>query len=201
MKLSLALALVAPAAAFQQSSSTAKAASVVAKAGEMPVPEIGLDPFLSMSTVVPSGKFWDEQESLARRRAVEIKHGRIAMTAFIGMMVQELGITFPGSITLDGSVQFSDIGYGFDAIENIPKFGLFQIIEDPTARQRALTCELQNGRAAMLGVTGAMLHSQLDRDHRLLPHHATSRRRSGELGASPAASSMLRASKRDVRRL
>ncbi|KAH8053483.1 chlorophyll A-B binding protein [Aureococcus anophagefferens] len=180
----------------------------------MPVPEIGLDPFLSMSTVVPSGKFWDEQESLARRRAVEIKHGRIAMTAFIGMMVQELGITFPGSITLDGSVQFSDIGYGFDAIENIPKFGLFQIvafgfiaetaampatqytggpqnlpggydgsagtipggypftnqIEDPTARQRALTCELQNGRAAMLGVTGAMLHSQLDScDHHFYP--------------------------------
>ena len=206
MKLSLALALVAPAAAFQQSSSTAKAASVVAKAGEMPVPEIGLDPFLSMSTVVPSGKFWDEQESLARRRAVEIKHGRISMMAFLGMMVQELGITFPGSITLDGSVKFSDIGYGFEAIENIPKFGLFQIvafgfiaetaampatqytggpqnlpggydgsagtipggypfttqIEDPTARTRALTCELQNGRAAMLGVTGAMIHSQLD---------------------------------------
>ena len=35
-------------------------------------------------------------------------------------------------------------------------------IEDVTARNRALTCELQNGRAAMLGVTGAMIHSQLD---------------------------------------
>ena len=209
MKLSLALALVAPAAAFQQSSSTAKAASVVAKAGEMPVPEIGLDPFLSMSTVVPSGKFWDEQESLARRRAVEIKHGRISMMAFLGMMVQELGITFPGSINLDGSVQFSDIlkdGMGFPAVANIPTFGLFQIvafagfaeigampaaqytggpqnlpggydgsvgtipggypfttqIEDVTARNRALTCELQNGRGAMLGTFGAMLHSELD---------------------------------------
>ena len=31
-----------------------------------------------MTGAVPSGKFWDEQESLARRRAVEIKHGRIA---------------------------------------------------------------------------------------------------------------------------
>ena len=209
MKLSLALALVAPAAAFQQSSSTAKAASVVAKAGEMPVPEIGLDPFLSMSTVVPSGKFWDEQESLARRRAVEIKHGRISMMAFLGMMVQELGITFPGSINLDGSVQFSDIlkdGMGFPAVANIPTFGLFQIvafagfaeigampaaqytggpqnlpggydgsvgtipggypfttqIEDVTARNRALTCELQNGRAAMLGTFGAMCHSCVD---------------------------------------
>ncbi|KAH8068994.1 chlorophyll A-B binding protein [Aureococcus anophagefferens] len=100
------------------------------------------------------------QGVLARRRAVEIKHGRIAMTAFIGMMVQELGITFPGSITLDGSVKFADIGTGFAAIENIPKFGLFQIVafaSSPTAAMPA-----PNGRAAMLGVTGAMIHSQLD---------------------------------------
>ena len=86
--------------------------------------DIGVDP----GPIDPSGPFWDDQEGLARRRAVEIKHGRISMMAFLGMMVQELGITFPGSITLDGSVQFSDIGYGFDAINNIPKFGLFQIV-------------------------------------------------------------------------
>ena len=195
MKLALALALVAPAAAFQ-APATSKASLVVVK------DSIGVDP----GPIEPSGLFWEDKESLARRRAVEIKHGRISMMAFIGMMVQELGITFPGSINLDGSVQFSDIGYGFDAINNIPKFGLFQIvafgfiaetaampatqytggpqnlpggydgsagtipggypfttqIEDPTARTRALTCELQNGRAAMLGVTGAMMHSQLD---------------------------------------
>merc|ERR1719362_1857546 len=111
------------------------------------------------------------------------------MMAFIGMIVEELGVTFPGSINLDGSVQFADIlkdGMGFPAISNIPVFGLFQIvafagfaeigampaaqypggydgsvgtipggypfttqIEDVTARNRALTCELQNGRAAM----------------------------------------------------
>ena len=128
------------------------------------------------------------------------------MMAFLGMMVQELGITFPGSMTLDGSVKFADIGTGFQAIENIPKFGLLQIvafgfiaetaampatqytggpqnlpggydgsigtipggypfttqIEDVTARNRALTCELQNGRAAMLGTFGAMCHSCVD---------------------------------------
>ena len=161
------------------------------------------------------------------------------MMAFLGMMVQELGITFPGSMTLDGpaprprvspsrgrrspgiedaspvdvphagSVQFSDIlkdGMGFPALENVPRLGLLQIvafafvaetaampatqytggpqnlpggydgsigtipggypftnqIEDVTARNRALTCELQNGRGAMLGTFGAMLHSELD---------------------------------------
>jgi len=128
------------------------------------------------------------------------------MAAFIGMIFQELGITFPGSATLDGSVQWADIGTGFDALANIPKFGLFQIVAfifiaetaampagqytggpqnlpggydgrepfipggypftdqvtDPTERTRALTCELQNGRAAMLGTFGAMCHSCVD---------------------------------------
>merc|ERR1712216_964979 len=35
-------------------------------------------------------------------------------------------------------------------------------IEDPEARDRALNVEIQNGRAAMLGVFGAMCHSMLD---------------------------------------
>merc|ERR1712072_1414209 len=55
----------------------------------------------------------------------------ISMMAFLGMMVQELGITFPGSMTLDGSVQFSDIlkdGMGFAALSNVPTFGLAQIL-------------------------------------------------------------------------
>ena len=81
--------------------------------------------------------FWEDQEGLARRRAVEIKHGRIAMMAFIGMIVEELGVTFPGSINLDGSVQFADIlkdGMGFPAISNIPVFGLYQCINQMRPR-------------------------------------------------------------------
>ncbi|CAH0375247.1 unnamed protein product, partial [Pelagomonas calceolata] len=196
-KLALAL-LAAPAVAFVAPGQQA-ASKVVVKG------DIGVDP----GPIDPSGPFWEDQEGLARRRAVEIKHGRISMMAFLGMMVQELGITFPGSINLDGSVQFSDIlkdGMGFPAVANIPTFGLFQIvafagfaeigampaaqytggpqnlpggydgsvgtisggypfttqIEDVTARNRALTCELQNGRAAMLGTFGAMCHSCVD---------------------------------------
>ena len=48
-------------------------------------------------------------------------------------------------------------------------------IEDVTARNRALTCELQNGRAAMLGTFGAMCHSCVDScDHHFfypIPHN------------------------------
>ena len=196
-KLALAL-LAAPAVAFVAPGQQA-ASKVVVKG------DIGVDP----GPITPGGFMFEDTEGLARRRAVEIKHGRISMMAFLGMMVQELGITFPGSINLDGSVQFSDIlkdGMGFPAVANIPTFGLFQIvafagfaeigampaaqytggpqnlpggydgsvgtipggypftsqIEDVTARNRALTCELQNGRAAMLGTFGAMCHSCVD---------------------------------------
>ena len=52
------------------------------------------------------------------------------------MIVEELGVTFPGSINLDGSVQFADIlkdGMGFPAISNIPVFGLYQCINQIVA--------------------------------------------------------------------
>ena len=99
-KLALAL-LAAPAVAFvapgQQS------ASKVVVSGD-----IGVDP----GPITPSGLMWEDQEGLARRRAVEIKHGRISMMAFLGMMVQELGITFPGSLTLDGPPAAREVGFG-----------------------------------------------------------------------------------------
>ena len=93
-KLALAL-LAAPAVAFVAPGQQA-ASKVVVKG------DIGVDP----GPITPSGFMFEDTEGLARRRAVEIKHGRISMMAFLGMMVQELGITFPGSINLDGSVQF-----------------------------------------------------------------------------------------------
>merc|ERR1712060_768780 len=155
------------------------------------------------------GGFVDEVDSFARRRAVEIKHGRISMMAFLGMMVQELGVTFPGSLDLNGDYPFDEVlkdGMGFPALSHIPTFGLVQIalfgglaelvampssqytggpqdlpggydgsagtipggypfttqIEDAEKRDRTLNVEIQNGRAAMLGVTGAMMHSCLD---------------------------------------
>ena len=149
----------------------------------------------------------EDTEGFARRRAVEIKHGRVAMAAFIGMMFQELGITFPGSLDLKGDIPFSSVlddGMGFAALAHVPAFGIAQIalfgylaetvampasqytggpqnlpggydgsapfipggypgqIEDPDVRDRALNVEIQNGRAAMLGVTGCMMHSMLD---------------------------------------
>merc|ERR1711897_4539 len=72
----------------------------------------------------------EDTDSFARRRAVEIKHGRICMAAFIGMLVQELGVTFPGSLDLKGEVPFSSVlddGVGFTALAKVPGNGLIQI--------------------------------------------------------------------------
>jgi len=113
-KLALAL-LAAPAVAFNFGGG----GGAPARAAVDTTADIGVDP----GPIEPTGPFWEDQEGLARRRAVEIKHGRIAMMAFIGMIVEELGVTFPGSINLDGSVQFADIlkdGMGFALCGNQP---------------------------------------------------------------------------------
>ena len=199
----VAASLIASAAAFAPAKQARTSTAVF---GDARSPDgLGVDPG-PLDLFDPLG-FLDDSEGFARRRAVEIKHGRISMAAFIGMMVQELGITFPGSLDLAGDVPFDSVladGMGFPALANVPTFGLVQIllfgglaetvampageytggpqnlpggydgspgtipggypgqIEDPEARDRALNVEIQNGRAAMLGVTGCMMHSCLD---------------------------------------
>jgi Chlorophyll A-B binding protein len=54
----------------------------------------------------------------ARRRAVELKHGRVSMLAVTGYVVAEIA-RFPGAIDLDGTT-FNDIPNGLAAITAIP---------------------------------------------------------------------------------
>merc|ERR1719491_132524 len=205
MKLVILASILGSAAAFAPN--VMKASSTALNADARSPDGLGVDPG-PLDLFDPLG-FVDDIESFARRRAVEIKHGRISMMAFIGMAVQELGVTFPGSLDLAGDYPFADVlkdGMGFPALANIPALGLAQIalfggiaevaampsteytggpqdlpagfdgssgtipggypfvtqIEDPEERDRKLNIEIQNGRAAMLGVTGAMIHSCLD---------------------------------------
>jgi len=108
-------------------------------------------------------------------RTAEIKHGRVCMAAFVGWLVSELGITFPGNLATD--LKFADVGVGLSAWENVPMLGKAQIFlvaglietaneckkphylnagmikfEGPRAKSRI--AELKNGRAAMIGVAG-----------------------------------------------
>merc|ERR1719426_320549 len=58
-------------------------------------------------------------EKFARWRAVELKHGRIAMAATTGYIVQEF-LRWPGYLSTSAGVKFSDIPNGIAGLKAIP---------------------------------------------------------------------------------
>jgi hypothetical protein len=140
-----------------------------------------------------------DQERFDRLRYVEIKHGRIAMLAFLGNIVPRAGIHLPGDIDYSGH-SFASYPNGIAAIKGpdaIPFNGIGQIIcfigfleiafmkdvpgtgnefvgdfrngyidfgwddfdEEEKLSKRAI--ELNNGRAAQLGILGLMVHEKI----------------------------------------
>eukprot|EP01031_Cornospumella_fuschlensis_P026370 gene26370-31858_t len=121
-----------------------------------------------------------------RLRYVETKHGRICMLAILGHMVTTAGFRMPGEIS--PGVPFSSIRAGLAAFQDIPPltltllfvfigalelgFGVRQeeIEEaqlkasgwDEATIRRKMAIELNNGRAAMMGIFGLMIHEKLD---------------------------------------
>ena len=65
------------------------------------------------------------EEVFARRRAVELKHGRVSMLAVSGYVVAEIA-RFPGAMDLDGTT-FNDIPNGLGAITAIPGTSISKI--------------------------------------------------------------------------
>ena len=133
-----------------------------------------------------------DQEKFDRLRKVETKHGRIAMLAVLGHIVTAKGDRFTGEIAY--GIKFSDVKPGLGALSTIPMEGIAQImafigliefgfanIEKPLAdwcmssentlfkwdektRNRKLAIELNNGRAAQMGILGLMVHEKLNND-------------------------------------
>lgn len=68
-------------------------------------------------------------ETLAWFRAAELKHGRCAMAAFVGFLVQGQGIHFPGMLSNSEGVSFDDLAgmKPFDAWAAVPDAGKTQI--------------------------------------------------------------------------
>ena len=147
--------------------------------------------------------FWDplnlledaDQERFDRLRYVELKHGRIAMLAFLGQITTRAGFHLGGTIDKAGTT-FDSIPDGLKALSVIPGAGIAQIVlfvgflelgvmkdvtgeaefpgdfrngfldfgwdtfsEEEQAFKRGV--ELNNGRAAQLGILGLMVHEQL----------------------------------------
>ena len=138
----------------------------------------------------PLGWLETQPESFERRRAVERKHGRVAMAAIVGVIVHNNHIVYDGFLSPSENLKFSDVPTGMAGIATVPAAGLAQIlaffalvelawmpaskydgdygvgwfggnIEDPEEKARKLNVELNNGRAAMLGIFGNMVGEQL----------------------------------------
>eukprot|EP00601_Ochromonadales_sp_CCMP2298_P010811 CAMPEP_0173265264 /NCGR_PEP_ID=MMETSP1142-20121109/28480_1 /TAXON_ID=483371 /ORGANISM="non described non described, Strain CCMP2298" /LENGTH=198 /DNA_ID=CAMNT_0014200987 /DNA_START=17 /DNA_END=613 /DNA_ORIENTATION=+ len=136
--------------------------------------------------------FWDplgllkeaDQERFDRLRYVENKHGRISMLAILGHMLNTAGFRMPGEIAF--GVPFSSVKAGLAAFDTIPAAGLAQIFafigvlelgfgsvqEDIEEKcesdypdltvDRRKAVELNNGRAAQMGILALMIHEKLD---------------------------------------
>jgi len=79
-----------------------------------------------------SQSFWDttQEETIGFLRESEIKHGRIAMFAFVGYIVHANGIHFPWAMQLDGTPfpSVTNAPEAWDSISEAAKYQIFAFI-------------------------------------------------------------------------
>merc|ERR1719168_25031 len=121
MKSAIFASLIATAAAFAPSQQGK--ASTALNVNEL---EIGVTEPLGVFD--PLGWLDTEPEAFERRRAVERKHGRIAMAAVVGTIVHNNHIVFDVYISPSQELKFSDIPTGIEGYKAIPTAGVAQIL-------------------------------------------------------------------------
>ncbi|KAL3908676.1 MAG: hypothetical protein SGILL_008392 [Bacillariaceae sp.] len=124
MKTAVLASLIASAAAFAPAKQAATTTSLSAFEGELGAQE-------PLGFFDPLGLLNDADEAkFERLRYVELKHGRIAMIAFVGNLVPRAGLFLPGDIDLSGNA-FDSFPPGYAAISGpdaIPSAGVGQIL-------------------------------------------------------------------------
>merc|ERR1711972_812636 len=142
--------------------------------------------------------FWDpvgytkdgSVDNFKRRRATEIKHGRVSMLACMGYMTPEITGKFPGYLSPSMKLQFADIPNGLGALSKVPGVGWAQIFlycaycelsqdqtagagadgnfgfkaitsSDPATLTKKLNSEIANGRLAMMAIIGMFFQDGL----------------------------------------
>ena len=152
--------------------------------------EIGAQPPLGLWD--PLGLLKDaDQERFDRLRYVETKHGRIAQLAILGHLVTTAGLRFPGDIS--PGISYASVPAGLKAFDVIPNAASFQIVcfiglieagfyqrqdeieaaqlkasgwdEETIAKKKAI--ELNNGRAAQMGILALMVHEKINNGRRV----------------------------------
>merc|ERR1719327_238228 len=186
----MALSLVLGSSAFQGPvmAPAQRASAVTMRAeGEIGVtPPLGVyDPLNLLATPVVYPR-----KSYERYVELEIKHGRIAMLACLGIFTTEAGFRWPGYLSKSLDLKFSDVpGGALDSYAAVPAIGWLQIVgfiiflelaygatdpskepgdvggvswiryDDPEVKKFKLNVERNDGRAAMMGITGMMIHN------------------------------------------
>eukprot|EP00531_Pseudo-nitzschia_arenysensis_P013687 CAMPEP_0116126058 /NCGR_PEP_ID=MMETSP0329-20121206/6134_1 /TAXON_ID=697910 /ORGANISM="Pseudo-nitzschia arenysensis, Strain B593" /LENGTH=198 /DNA_ID=CAMNT_0003620125 /DNA_START=97 /DNA_END=693 /DNA_ORIENTATION=- len=188
MKTAILASIIASAAAFAPAQQKATSTSLAAFEDELGVqPPLGFfDPLGMLNNA--------SQERFDQLRYTELKHGRVAMLAFLGFITPYAGIRLGGDIDFQGT-SFADIPAGAASLAAVPNGGWVQMFafvfvlefimrdnsgdgefpgdfrsgtidygwdtfdEETKLQKRAI--ELNNGRAAMMGILGLMVHEQL----------------------------------------
>ncbi|CAE7850988.1 FCPA, partial [Symbiodinium sp. KB8] len=91
-------------------------------------------PLRELGVQAPVG-FWDplglsadgDMDTFKRRRAVELKHGRICMLACTGYIIPEY-FRWPGFLSPEKGLKFSEMPHGIAAISKVPLEGWLQIV-------------------------------------------------------------------------
>uniref|UniRef100_A0A7S2SM88 Plastid light harvesting protein n=1 Tax=Eucampia antarctica TaxID=49252 RepID=A0A7S2SM88_9STRA len=177
--------LAATAAAFAPVSQVSlKAAPLNAVAPEKQIGVQAPFGFWDPLGFIARGPYGSPEENFEHYRAVEVKHGRVAMAATLGMLVQQ-SYHFTGFISPSKNLAFADVPNGLKALDVVPiegwcqmavVIGLHEIfikqregkapgdfgtgyfgfaMNDQGAKQlRGLSAEISNGRLAMVGILG-----------------------------------------------
>merc|ERR1711935_446391 len=121
MKSAIFASIVATAAAFAPSQQGKATTALQVNELELGVTE-------PLGVFDPLGWIATEPEAFERRRAVERKHGRIAMAAVVGNIVHNNHIVFDGYLSPSNDLKFSDVPTGIDGYKAIPTAGVAQIL-------------------------------------------------------------------------
>jgi len=135
MKLALLASTIAAAAAFAPAQTGRAATSVSETKADLQVLAKKLNPLLGFydPLKLADAEFWGEsnEATIGFLRHAEIKHGRVAMFAFVGYIVHANGIKFPWPMQMDGA-PFPDANGNppalWDAISDDAKWQIFGLI-------------------------------------------------------------------------
>jgi light-harvesting complex I chlorophyll a/b binding protein 1 len=111
-------------AAFSSVRGTGRVTTTALQASEL---EDGIGAVAPLGYFDPLGYITDE-DKFNRYRAVERKHGRIAMMAMLGTFVHNNKWTFDGYLSPSSGLKFSNIDSGIAGILQVPPIGLAQVI-------------------------------------------------------------------------